>query len=332
MRSRPVEIACDESGYEGEKLIGSTTQVFAHGSVRLDRDEAAAFMQELRDRIRSPATEYKANHVLRGKHRAVLEWMLGPQSPLSGQARVYLIDKAFYVLGKLVELLVAGRADSGLEPDQVTRAVTRTLHMGGAATFGPVRWGAFLLVANDLMRPRSSGAAFFDGLDDLVRDAPAGPVKMALSRLRSGQAHAEAFRARTSQAPALGDRLPALDPLPLAIRQAVLAWGHGPGPVAIVHDRQNTLPATRIAVLISTLDGRLARVDLVDSFTTPTVQVADVLAGAVRKVAEDELRGEGDATLTALLGPFVDPASIWGDDRSWSRIAPVAGRPHRDRA
>ena len=36
-----IEIACDESGYEGEKLIGSTTAVFAHGSVRLDHATAA---------------------------------------------------------------------------------------------------------------------------------------------------------------------------------------------------------------------------------------------------------------------------------------------------
>ena len=30
-----LEITCDESGYEGEKLIGTTTDVFAHAGVRL---------------------------------------------------------------------------------------------------------------------------------------------------------------------------------------------------------------------------------------------------------------------------------------------------------
>jgi len=34
-------IACDESGYEGEKLIGTTTPLFAHGSVLLDPTAAA---------------------------------------------------------------------------------------------------------------------------------------------------------------------------------------------------------------------------------------------------------------------------------------------------
>jgi hypothetical protein len=47
-----VEIACDESGYEGEKLIGATTDVFAHAGVRLDPESAIRCMQELRNRAR----------------------------------------------------------------------------------------------------------------------------------------------------------------------------------------------------------------------------------------------------------------------------------------
>jgi len=311
-----VEIACDESGYEGEKLIGSTTAVFAHGSVRLDSPEAAAIMQELRDRIRSPATEYKATHVLRSKHRAVLEWLLGPGSPLRGQARVFLIDKTFYVLGKVTDLLVAGRTDVGLPLSLDTRAITDTLYREGPRTF--TEWPRFLLAANELMRPRSAGAPFFELIEELYGVCPAGPLQVALGRLRAGREHAVAFRAR-----ALGDALPLLDPLVPAIRQAVLTWG-GSTPVTIVHDRQNTLPAGRIAALTALLEGRLAGVTLVDSFTTPTVQVADMLAGAVRKLVEDELRGEADPTLTALLGPFVDPHSIWGDAASWSRISQPA--------
>src|SRR6187397_1217575 len=31
----PFEVACDESGSEGEHLIGANTDVFAHGSVHL---------------------------------------------------------------------------------------------------------------------------------------------------------------------------------------------------------------------------------------------------------------------------------------------------------
>ncbi len=74
-----LEIACDESGSDGENLTGGNTDVFAHAGVSLPLAEAASAVREIRDRIRSPAEEYKANHLLREKHRAVLEWLLAPE-------------------------------------------------------------------------------------------------------------------------------------------------------------------------------------------------------------------------------------------------------------
>ncbi len=53
-----TEIVCDESGYEGEKLIDTTTAVFAHASVVLDDDAADGCIRTLRAMIRSPATQY----------------------------------------------------------------------------------------------------------------------------------------------------------------------------------------------------------------------------------------------------------------------------------
>ncbi|UOX92375.1 hypothetical protein MUY14_17780 [Amycolatopsis sp. FBCC-B4732] len=57
----PVEIACDESGSEGENLLGGETDVFAHAGVRLSPEAAAACVREIRARIGSPAEEYKAS-------------------------------------------------------------------------------------------------------------------------------------------------------------------------------------------------------------------------------------------------------------------------------
>ena len=95
------EIACDESGYEGEKLIGSTTRFFAHASVLLP--DPAAILAELRDRIRSPATQYKANHLLREKHRATLHWFLGENGPVHGRGHVFLLAKAAFVRDAFAE-------------------------------------------------------------------------------------------------------------------------------------------------------------------------------------------------------------------------------------
>src|SRR5690606_28462024 len=141
--TRLLEIACDESGYEGERLIGSTTDVFAHASLCLDERTAADCVQELRRRIRSPATEYKANHLLREKHRSTLEWLLGPQAPVLGHANVLLIDKAYYVLRHLAQLL---------EPGAGAGACADALYRDGPRILGARRWHAVLAGANDLLR------------------------------------------------------------------------------------------------------------------------------------------------------------------------------------
>ncbi|MFD4673968.1 NAD-dependent protein deacetylase of SIR2 family [Lentzea sp. NPDC058450] len=96
-----MEIACDESGSEGEKLVGGVTAVFAHAGVALSETEAAGCVDELREMIKSPAQEYKANHLLREKNRWVLLWFLGQDGPLAGRARVQLLDKRRFLASRV---------------------------------------------------------------------------------------------------------------------------------------------------------------------------------------------------------------------------------------
>ncbi len=145
----PHEIACDESGYEGEHLIGGVTAVFVHAGTDLDVATADECVAQLRRRIRSPAQEYKANHLLRAKHRDALEWLL---DRMTGRATVHLVDKAFLaatVLDGIVpqrrpasdelllavetvlrardaaELAVSGEKLRGLDPDTADAVVER---------------------------------------------------------------------------------------------------------------------------------------------------------------------------------------------------------------
>jgi hypothetical protein len=325
-----VEIACDESGYEGEKLIGTTTDVFAHASVRLDAESATSCMQELRRRIRSPATEYKANHLLREKHRKVLCWLLGPSAPLFGHSHVYLVDKAFFVVSRVVGLLLDGVAPTAdLGPVQNPLAVT--LYRDGQRVFGREAWRAFLVSSNNLMRAkdrldvRTSVEGFFRAVEALRLAGAPGPADDILAMLCQARPYADSFRTQL-----LGNAtmIPAMDPLIPALVQAVVHWGDGATPVSIVHDRQNTLSDARIEQLKATFSApgstRLASLSLVNSYSDPRVQIADILAGAARKIASDELNNRGDAELTAFLRPYVDPFSIWGDDRSWPRLAPTS--------
>jgi hypothetical protein len=339
--SQLLEIACDESGYEGEKLIGTTTDVFAHASVHLDTESAASCMHELRRRIRSPATEYKANHLLREKHRAVLIWLLGPLGPLRGHASAYLIDKAFFVVGKVIDLLTDDVRPTipglGVGQDRQAAAMTGALYGESRRGLDPLLWEAFLAASNNVLRAkdplavRTSLDSFFNAVDAL-RLAGSGRTDEVLGLVERVRRDTASLRARLLDNSAM---MPPLDPLIPAIVHAVIRWGDGDNAVSIVHDRQNTLSADRIAqlkdlfsrpvpaVLGHSARGRLAGLTLVDSTVDPRVQVADILAGTARKIASDELNGRADAELSALLRPYVDTHSVWGDDRSWALLEPT---------
>lgn len=102
-------------------------------------------------------------------------------------------------------------------------------------------------------------------------------------------------------------RVPATDAGPALAVLAALFLAAPPGRL---RDVLGELRRTRTDVE-ALLGTSLAGLRLVDSRTDTRIQVADLLAGAARKIAEDELRGHGDPELTALLHPYVTPASIW---------------------
>ncbi|MGW4527646.1 DUF3800 domain-containing protein [Amycolatopsis sp. NPDC004378] len=297
----PVEIACDESGSEGENLVGGETDVFAHAGVRLTPAAARACVAEIRDRIGSPAEEYKANHLLRAKHRRVLEWLLDPGGPLAGHGHVHLTDKTFFAVRAAVTLL----AEHG------TDVMARTLHRQGPAAFGRDRWAYFLAAFTSVLRLRprrgvtTSPEEFFALARELAGEGEAGEIMRLLS---AGAERVAAYRARLETDPGL---VPVLDPLVPAVAHTVRHFSADGTPVALVHDEQLALTGERVLQLKAALGHRLAGVRFVDSRSDARVQVADFLAGVARRIASDELNGRGDARLTGLLRSFVDTNSVW---------------------
>lgn len=331
MTGQFLEVACDESGSEGEKLIGGETDVFAHAGVRLDTAAAAACIREIRERIRSPAVEYKANHLLRKKHRSVLEWLLGASGPIHGNAHVHLTDKEFFVTGKIIDILGGEASYAAIaDRDRQATAMAVTLYREGRRAFEREQWESFLGSFNDLLRVKNrrgsepSADSFFHVVDTLQLSGAPGPLVEIMSLLRRARPQVDAVRAKL-----LGNSkmISALDPLIPAIVRAVAYWGGDGRPVSLVHDEQLSLTEERISQLeerVSSLrTGRLAGLKLVDSRSDSRVQVADFLAGVARKIASDELNERGEAGLTALLRPYVDPSSIWADDRSWALLKPA---------
>ena len=62
--SASVEIACDESGSDGENLMAGSTRVFAHGSTDLAPDEARALVTSLQSATGFAGLELKSPRLL----------------------------------------------------------------------------------------------------------------------------------------------------------------------------------------------------------------------------------------------------------------------------
>ena len=142
-----LEIACDESGFSGGNLVGrGHSPVFAHASIRIDSDTASQLVQQLRQEIGARGEgEYKSAEILRPRRRPIVLWLLGPSSPIHGNAHVHLTDTRFFVLARMVDVLLGGRDSAwhrlprprpphptdGARPLQVRRAELWTIALAG---------------------------------------------------------------------------------------------------------------------------------------------------------------------------------------------------------
>jgi hypothetical protein len=299
-----LEVACDESGSEGEKLVHGSTDTFAHASVDVTTEAALATIERVRVEARSPATEVKASVVLRPQNRRLLDWLLGEEGPLLGHAHVHLTDKALHLTGRMVLLL---DVESAAGPDLARRA--EVLHRTAMRRLGRDGWEAVLADFNDVVRARSldeaaaSACALRAGLADLVDVAPDLPAGVP--------ADPEGLLVLVARGRG------ALDPIVPALAEVLRHWGAAGRPLWVVHDVQATLTDAAIRAAVgSTADGSsdaLEGISFVDSQHDPRVQMADFLAGAARRIASHVLAGQADPALVHLIAPYVSERSTWLD-------------------
>jgi hypothetical protein len=215
MPSRPLEIACDESGFTGSNMLDPELEIITHAGLHLDPETAAEYVDLIRTRFRRySAREYKASQLLR--HRIAVEWLLGT---LSGQATVHLTDKTYFTVTRLVDLLIGDpsyAAGTSLSLD--LRPVARTLHRAGPVEFGTPIWRAFLATFVTMMRhKRYRGidgpwvARFLHTLDGL-RSERLDPILQALRDARPQLFHVlnELRDDRSPVPPPLEPLIPAL--------------------------------------------------------------------------------------------------------------------------
>jgi hypothetical protein len=325
----PLEIACDESGWEGTNLACANSDVIAYASVRLDIGAATEWVDTLRRRSGGGSHEYKAAHLFRTKTGPDLSGFLGPSGPLYGRATVHLTHKFCFILGRVFDLFVGDYEDAaslGLRPDPRLATLAARLCRTGPGIYGWDAWRAFLIAGNEVLRAerlrrvREPVDAFYRQVDALRKHTEASRAEGIFDELHDQRPRA--YRARVRL---LDDRAlqPVSEPLIPALARTVLHWSQGRDPVAIVHDEQSALTERRMRRLEATLaapplemihlqvDTPFIRFRQTDSRTDARVQVADLLAGVARRIAAAELVGRADPVLTGLLAPYVDPGSRW---------------------
>ena len=321
-----IEIACDESGFSGGNLVGrAASPVFAHASIRIEPTTAAELLEHLRREIGARGTgEYKSPEILRPRRRPVLLWLLGSSSPVPGNAHVHLTDTRFFVLARLVDLLIGLQPASGIASPgrhRRTRDMSLALYRWGEKSYGTPRWQEFLNLSANLFRtnnrwlPKQPVETFYAAVDCLGEASAAADVKGVMGLLRSTRPVAEATRASYLENPKL---TPLMEPLLPALNQAVHHWGSYSQTLSVIHDEQSALTPERIADIATAYatsrPGRqLTEVRLVDSSREPRVQIADFLAGIARRLASDQLRGRADPEVTGMLSPLIDHASVLVD-------------------
>jgi hypothetical protein len=295
-----VEIACDESGFSGANLLHSSAPIITHASVDLTTDESVELIAALRSRFQLSEPELKSGQFLR--RRGAADWLL---ATLPGRALVHLIDKEFFLVTRVVDLLLAEVSyAAGTRLTQENRPAAIALYRAGRAAGSD--WTSFLAAFVDLVRIKRRLPAdqtterFLRARDTLARHELGASAEAVVAGLGAIRVRDLVTRLDND------DRTvpPPLEPMLPALAETVLSWSAGQHRVLVIHDEQSALTAGRLTRLQRVLPGvgglsPLAGLIMVDSRDDPRVQVADLLAGVARRSP-----GSVDG------GPLVIPASL----------------------
>lgn len=321
-----VEIACDESGFSGSNLLDTATPMITHASVDLSVDEAVALVAALRSGFRFSLSEFKSGQLLRGPQAGeLLEWFL---AALSGRAHVFVVDKEFFLVTRLVDLFLTEPSyAAGTRLSGDLRPVALDLYR--ARSRGGRHWDPFLAAFVELVRTKRRRRPVHDVVDRFfrARDALVGAgVGTAADDVLYGLARDRVLAVLTRLIDDDRSIPPPLEPMLPALAETVLFWSGGRRQVLVIHDEQSALTAGRLrrlqqvlaegagssvpaangatstAVAAPAAVSPLAGVVSVDSREDPRVQVADLLAGVARKAPGTGAGGP--------LEPFLSPTSL----------------------
>ncbi|MYV51649.1 DUF3800 domain-containing protein [Streptomyces sp. SID3212] len=316
-------IACDESGYDGEDLLSEGLHMMVAG-VAVDDAEAEAIVSDLRKKtgVKPAVKDLKFKHFQRGDRLGKLSRLWENGGALHGRCSVYVVDKRYAVMSKVIDLLVeeeAYRSGIDLHVNRQARKAALALACDGRRALKGDRFDKLGQAFVAFARRRDPGdrqaviQSFYDQVEAAWTASTRRNVTETLQWLRRTRAHAEALH--LDAAP---QQPPHLELLDTAVATLARAWSERLGTISVLADEHRELTDTRLEVardVLRTGAGatpssmhrrlRIQRMVRGSSHDHPSIQLADLLAGAAGIVAK---AGTGEPTSAGvLLRPVILP-------------------------
>ncbi|MBZ6142529.1 DUF3800 domain-containing protein [Streptomyces olivaceus] len=319
--------ACDESGWDGEQLIGRRGPYFVYAAVAVDDAEATEIVEELRAETHYQAPELKfRDFKKRANRRDALRRLWGDGGALEGRCWAFVVEKEYAAVAKVIDLLLEEQAYAAgidLYADGRAREFARLLRQHGRRALGDQGYKRLMtaFVAFASVRGRRDDQArevFFDRVEEAWASSTRRNITDLLMMLRTTRPQAEMLHGDTNTHPML-------ELLVSSVAQAARHWGAQLGPVSVLTDEQKALPddgLDNIAKVVrngwgATRSSRQRPVDLRalvrgTSVDHPSIQLADLVAGAVRVSFEHkagtEISEAGEDLWPAIM-PLLDGSS-----------------------
>ncbi|MEU0382324.1 hypothetical protein ABZ093_34310 [Streptomyces cyaneofuscatus] len=341
-------IACDESGWDGEQLVGRQRRFLVFASVAIDDAEAAPLISTLRRQARiQQAGELKFRLFKDREERwSLLKNLWGPASALHERCSVYVVDKEYAVAAKAIDLLLEEKAHAegwNLYAEGNARAMARTLALQGPRALPGALFDAlmssFVALASQRALGREEAAleAFFAAVEQAWGASTRRPVTEVLAQVRSTRPYAAALHQEDSPFPSLEMLIP-------AVSQTARRWGHSLGLVRVLTDEQRVFTDDVFRTVLQYTTSPIGMTLLTrergapvhtmlrgSSADHPSIQLADLLAGAAAAVTERHIGNPSPAAegLWSVIVPLVEQSSLMPYDTPGLQLAGL--ETHRTR-
>jgi hypothetical protein len=344
-------VALDESGWDGDQLYGQPrSRYLSIGTVAICDADAAPIVDEIRVEMRLQAPEVKFSRAFTGPRnrlrRSALAKMLEPGGALHDRASVYLVDKHYFIVGKLIDLFVEEKErKQGRDIRNTDRArqMARGLFTDGPRAMGAELFGRLLSTTVSFAAAKNHDQSvtvddFHNVVEDAWKRSTRRKATEALAALRSTKEEAEEYLRQAHGPDAVLAQ--SLEPLIPATAAIIANWSKKLGRVSFVLDDQRAMTDTNLDLIEDEARGRthpefrylshgvhLGELLRGSSKEHPSLQLADLVSGAGFAVAErhaGQTNPAGDDLYKAVV-PLIDPAGLLSHDDP-GRVAYVEAR------